>query len=69
MTIDLDHLYDGDPKWPQALAEREFAQELLREGVLDQVPSVSPEPCPFQHFNPVAVAGKPVSLTIIEERR
>jgi predicted DNA-binding antitoxin AbrB/MazE fold protein len=52
---------------PQA-AEDEVEEELIREGALS-VPSTLADPTAFQRWKPVTIAGKPVSQTIIEERR
>ena len=52
-----------------APAEDQGDQELLQEGVLDQVPPPITDYTPYQHRKPVEVKGKPVSETIIEERR
>ena len=51
------------------LTEQEFEQELLRDGVLDQVPAAVRDDVSFQNFKPVDVQGKPLSETIIEEHR
>ena len=52
---------------PQA-AEDEVEQELIREGAIT-VPSSPTDPAAFKSWKPVTVIGKPVSETIIEERR
>lgn len=49
--------------------EDEFERELIAEGVLgatNPLPDDDPE---FYAYRPVSVTGKPVSETIIEERR
>jgi hypothetical protein len=48
--------------------EEEFAREMLREGLFDHVPPTVPDPPPFPNRKPIAVEGKPLSETIIEER-
>jgi hypothetical protein len=44
---------------------------LLKEGVLSQVPNspTSEELARFQNWKPIELAGKPLSETIVEERR
>jgi hypothetical protein len=54
---------------PPAATEEGFAQELLREGILDQAPLASGGAASCASYQPVEVVGKPVSETIIEERR
>ncbi len=49
--------------------EEELAEELLRDGILDQVAAPSRDVARFESYKPIAVTGKPVSETIIEERR
>jgi hypothetical protein len=48
--------------------EEEFAQEMLREGIFDHVPSAITDLSPFQNRKPIDIRGKPLSETIIEER-
>jgi hypothetical protein len=49
--------------------EEELAQEMLREGILDQVPRRERDVASFENYKPIEVKGKPLSETIIEERR
>jgi hypothetical protein len=49
--------------------EDEIDLELLKEGILDSVPPTAPDQKSFDGWKPVAIEGKPVSETIIEERR
>jgi hypothetical protein len=53
---------------PVPMTEDEFEQELAREGVLSVPPPIT-DFTPYQNRKPVEVKGKPVSETIIEERR
>jgi hypothetical protein len=52
-----------------ALSEEELDQELMREGVLDQVPAPLTDPSSYEAWTPVSIQGKPISETILEERR
>jgi hypothetical protein len=58
------------PRQVQA-TEDELAQELLREGILDHVPRPLTEADvkAFEDYKPVPIEGKPLSETVIEERR
>lgn len=49
-------------------AEDEVERELIREGALT-LPNTVADPAAFQHWKPITVASKPLSQTIIEERR
>jgi hypothetical protein len=52
-----------------ALTEEEIDEELLAEGVLDHVPPPrSKRPMRPEH-PPISIKGKPLSETLIEERR
>ncbi len=46
-----------------------FERELMAEGVLGEVKPLSQDDPEFYAYQPVTVTGKPVSETIIEERR
>jgi hypothetical protein len=52
--------------------EEEVAQELLREGTLDQVAdrrrATRREIEQFESYKPIKVKGKPISETVIEDR-
>ena len=62
----LDQL-SARPK-PQ-MTEEEFEQHLLKIGLISQLPDKTPLTELWSTFKPVEVRGKPVSETIIEERR
>ena len=49
--------------------EAEVDQELLREGILDQVPPPITDTTPWENRRLIEVKGKPLSETVIEERR
>ena len=62
----------NEPDKPQMTEdEREdaFERELMAEGVLGEVKPLDPDDPQFYAYRPVTVEGKPVSETIIEERR
>jgi hypothetical protein len=51
----------------QPMPEAQFEQMLLEKAIIDEIPSaINDEEEPFE---PVVVQGKPLSETIIEERR
>ncbi len=51
--------------------EEELQLLLLKDGVIDQVPRplTEADKQAFQEYKPVPIEGKPLSETIIEERR
>ena len=49
--------------------EDEFELELLKEGTLDSVPPGTRDQKSLEEWKPVEIQGKPLSETIIEERR
>jgi hypothetical protein len=53
------------PLSPEDLVER----RLLERGVISEIPKRLPDPDQYRDFKPVEVKGKPVSETIVEERR
>jgi hypothetical protein len=57
------------PGRKEPLTEEELDEELLIQGVLDHVPPPRKGRPPWKERPPVKVKGKPVSETIIEERR
>ncbi|HEV7475532.1 MAG TPA: hypothetical protein VGN90_15870 [Pyrinomonadaceae bacterium] len=54
-----------------AMTEDEFEQHLLANGVITEIPPPLTEADieAFRNYKPISVEGKPVSETIIEERR
>lgn len=58
-------------RWPQASQSSEDAldQRLLNAGVIRQVPAAPTDLAPYRRWRPITVKGKPLSETIIEERR
>lgn len=53
------------------MTEDEFEQHLLANGVITEIPPPPTEADieAFRNYKPITVEGKPVSETIIEERR
>jgi len=51
------------------MTEDEFEQHLLATGVISSIPSRNLGSADYSRRRPVEVKGKPVSETIIEERR
>ncbi|HLW64317.1 MAG TPA: hypothetical protein VKS79_03290 [Gemmataceae bacterium] len=49
--------------------EDRIEQELLADGILDQLPLPVSDGSAFHRWQPIAWAGKPLSETILEERR
>lgn len=57
------------PHVPTQEEEDEFERELLAEGLLSRIPPPITDYTLFQNRKPTKVEGKPVSETLIEERR
>jgi len=59
------------PKPPTSAADEEdrFEKELLTDGILDHVPATAPDGIVYRQWQPIPWQGKPVSETILEERR
>ncbi len=51
------------------MTEEEFAQYLYEKGVIGKPPPPITDFSRYENYEPVKVEGKPVSETIIEERR
>jgi len=49
-------------------AQDEWEQEMVRQGVLSVPPPIT-DFTPYQNRKPIEIPGKPLSETIIEERR
>ena len=63
----LDTIVPSTPTMDEL--EDEFERELMAEGILGEVKPLSDDDPEFHAYRPVTVTGKPVSETIIEERR
>ena len=49
--------------------ENEFLQVLLQKGIITNIPNPAEDADEDDEFEPVEVQGKPLSETVIEERR
>lgn len=56
---------------PESEEERERLcdEVLLRLGIIGEIPQPITDPTPYRNRKPVHVKGRPVSETLIEERR
>jgi len=64
----LDTLPDADEA-EMRRREAEFERRLLEKGLTVKLPLPASSAMPFEEYEPIKVQGKPVSETIIEERR
>jgi hypothetical protein len=62
----IDRLLETSSELP---AEDQFEQELVGSGVLDSLPPPAKAGQSVQGWKPIEVKGKPLSETIIENRR
>jgi len=53
----------------QPITEDEVEQILLAKGIISEIPPLSDYSDEDEDFEPIEVSGKPLSETIIEERR
>lgn len=49
--------------------EDAFERELVAEGILSEVKPLATDSAEYHSYQPITVEGKPLSETIIEERR
>lgn len=49
--------------------EDQLERQLLADGILDQIPSPITSTTDYRQWQPIPWEGKPVSETIVEERR
>lgn len=52
---------------PVPMTREEFEQQLAKEGI--SLPPRNPDPASYERWTPVEIEGKPLSETIIEDRR
>jgi hypothetical protein len=64
-----DLLEERAARKAQLTTQTQVRQVLLDEGILSHVPAQGKDPERFRRWQPVAIKGKPLSQTIIEERR
>jgi hypothetical protein len=64
------YLESESPKMrPEAASHAALHQQLLREAVLTQAPKRVTDPSAHATRRPIPIKGKPLSRTILEERR
>ena len=51
------------------ISEEEFEQRLLEKGIISRIPSPITDLTPYRNRKLIEVKGKPLSETIIEDRR
>jgi hypothetical protein len=51
------------------MTEEKFEQRLLEKGIISRIPSPITDLTPYRNRKLIEVKGKPLSETIIEERR
>ena len=54
---------------PDCRKQEELARLLLSDGVISRIPPPITGPAPCEEWEPIRIEGKPLSETIIEERR
>lgn len=64
----VDSLLKKKETEPQ-MTEEEFARHLYEKGIIGKPPPPITDFSRYENYEPVKVKGKPVSETIIEERR
>jgi hypothetical protein len=62
-------LVDEALRLSEAEKEQEVSRYLLREGIISEIPKPDADATAYRRYTPVAIEGKPISETIIEERR
>ena len=65
----IDSLLQTPGAESESSLEDQLDQLLLEAGVISEIPKRLPRPEHFKDFKPIEVKGKPISETIIEERR
>ena len=65
----LDALEREKSEPHQPITEDEIEQILLAKGIIGDIPSLADYTDEDEDFEPIEVPGKPLSETIIEERR
>src|SRR5262249_43339006 len=63
-----DNAAEDAKKSGSPMSEAEFEQMLLERGIITEIPADVDRDEDEDDFEPIAVKGKPVSETIIEER-
>lgn len=66
----IDSLLEASAETSSTLSPEDLLdQRLLEAGVISEIPRRITDFTPYQNRKPIEVKGKPVSETIIEERR
>jgi hypothetical protein len=67
----INALLESEDDQPKSDDEKraELYRRLLAEGIIKSLPTRQGRPPELSDFKPITVEGKPVSETIIEERR
>lgn len=55
--------------WEEQEKHQQVLQKMLEDGVITRIPPPITDFTPYRNRKPIEVKGKPVSETIIEERR
>lgn len=59
----------SSPSAPPRTKEDELDELLLKRGIISRIPQPNVDPAAYQNRKRVRIKGKPLSETIIEERR
>lgn len=65
----LGLLENGAPRQAEATKQEQVRQALIERGLLDQQPPRGKDLERFRRWQPIPIQGKPLSQTIVEERR
>lgn len=66
----IESLLQSSAKAQETLSPEDLLeQKLLEDGLISEIPKRDYDPMTYREFEPIEVKGKPVSQTIIEERR
>ena len=64
-----ERLHELAPEAPPPSPEEQLEQAMLRAGLITSIPPRDIDPAEYDAWQPVAIGGKPLSETIVEERR
>jgi hypothetical protein len=57
------------PKQDESISENEIDKMLFEKGIIGNIPDLSNYTDTDEDFDPIEVTGKPLSETIVEDRR
>jgi len=60
---------EGEARQEELTKQEQVRQALVAKGLLSHVPPRGKDPERFRKWQPIPIKGKPLSETIIEERR